>query len=72
MIVANLDVKTVLPDTLPCTIFINFRLVATAQLIMVKLRDDFLYERWRIWKLPYLYRNRLKVPANLSLWTMFY
>ena len=31
-------------------LFTNFRVVAAAQLIMVKVRDIFLYEHWIIWE----------------------
>ena len=46
-----LNLRTVFQNTFPRILFINFRIVAATQLIMVKLRDIFLYEHRRIWGL---------------------
>ena len=47
---AYLNSKRVFLNTFACILFINFRVVAAVQLIMVKLRDTFLNERRSIWE----------------------
>ena len=45
-----LNLKIVFPNTFPHILFVIFRVVAAAQLVMVKLGDTFLYKRWSIWE----------------------
>ena len=47
---AYLNSKTVFPNTFAGILFINFRVVVATQVIMLKLRDTFSYERRGIWE----------------------
>ena len=64
--------KKVFLNTFARILFINFRVVAATQLIMVNLRDTFLYEPRSIWESLHWHRNGLKIPKSLPLWTIFY
>ena len=58
---AYLNSKTVFLTTFARILFINFRVVAATQLIIVNLRDTFLYERRSICELLHWHRNGLKI-----------
>ena len=69
---AYLNSKAIFLNTFVHISFIDFRIVAARQRIMVKLRDTFLYERQSIWELLHWHRNGLKIPRSLPLWTIFH
>ena len=69
---SRLHLKTVFPTILTHILFINFCVVVATQLIMVKLRDTFLYQRRSIWQSLHSHKNVLKISKILLLWAIFY
>ena len=63
---ANLNSKTVFLNTFPCILFTNFCVVAAMQLIVVKLKDIFLYEHQSIGSLHW-HRHRLKIQKQPAI-----